>query len=148
MNANPDTGNTKAVPDRWTLIRDVAVLQVKLVLDGFRDVILVPVSIIMGITSLVKGGDRPGPQFYDLMHLGKQSEQWINLFGAAEHAESAAAEKDPFAGKDIDTVVKRVEAFVVDEYKKGGLTAQAKEGLDKVLDSVRRKAREGKQPNP
>jgi hypothetical protein len=36
-------------PDRWTLLRDLAVLQVKLLVDGFRDLVLVPASLIAGI---------------------------------------------------------------------------------------------------
>jgi len=137
--------NSARSPDRWMLIRDVAVLQVKLVFDGLRDLVLVPVSIIAAIVSIVKGGDKPGPQFYDLMHLGKESEKWINLFGAAEHARPSVAAKDRFAGRDIDAMVSRVEAFVVDEYKKGGVTSQAKDHFDKMLDSVRRKAGRDKQ---
>ena len=42
-------------PDRWTLIRDIGVLQVKLLVDGFRDLLLVPTSIIAGIWSIVGG---------------------------------------------------------------------------------------------
>ena len=38
-------------PGRWTLIRDVAVFQVKLVFDGMRDVVLLPISLIAGIVS-------------------------------------------------------------------------------------------------
>lgn len=131
-------------PGRWMLIRDVAVLQVKLVFDSLRDLLLVPVSIIAAIVSIVKGGDKPGPQFYDLMHLGKESEKWINLFGAAEHGRPSTAVSDRFAGRDIDAMVSRVEAFVVDEYKKGGVTSQAKDHFDKMLDTVRRKAQRDK----
>lgn len=140
MNTEANADTEEQSPDRWMLIRDVAVLQVKLVFDGMRDLVLVPVSIIMAIVSLVKGGERPGPQFYDLMHLGKESEHWINLFGAAEHASKSGAVADHFAGRDIDAMVSQVEAFVVDEYKKGGVTAQAKDHFDKMLDSARRKA--------
>ena len=140
MKKDIDADIPARTPDRWMLIRDVSVLQIKLVLDGARDLILVPVSLIAAIVSLVKGGDRPGPQFYNLMRVGKDSEQWINLFGAADHADSRHIRGDRFAGQDVDAMVSRVEAFVVDEYKKGGLTAQAKEHFDKVLDSVRRKA--------
>ena len=43
------------MPDRWTLIRDILVLQLKLVVDGMRDFILVPISLIVGIASLLKG---------------------------------------------------------------------------------------------
>lgn len=94
----------------------------------------------MAIISLVKGGERPGPQFYDLMHLGKQSAHWINRFGAADHARKSGTAPDRFAGRDIDAMVSRVEAFVVDEYQKGGVTAQAKDHFDKMLDSLQRKA--------
>jgi len=136
MNNNTRVSGSDPMPDRWTLIRDIAVLQAKLVVDGFRDIILVPVSLIAGAVSLVKGGERPAPHFYDLLSVGKQSEKWINLFGAADHVQRPSPYDDRFAGQDIDSVVRKVEAFVVDEYKKGGLTAQAKEHLDKVLNSV------------
>ena len=39
-------------------------------------------------------------------------------------------------------MVAKVENFVVDEYRKGGITAQAKDQIDNVLDSLRR-VREG-----
>ena len=138
MNKNTGASDSESEPDRWTLIRDIAVLQVKLVVDGFRDLLLVPISIIAGVVSLVKGGERPAPHFYDLLRIGKQSENWINLFGAADHAHGHTPYDDGFPGQDIDSVVRKVEAFVVDEYKKGGVTAQAKEHLDKVLNSIRR----------
>lgn len=138
MTENSDPGDPALSPDRWALIRDIAVLQVKLLVDSARDLLLVPVSLVVGVISLMKAG-APGSQFYDLMRLGKQSENWINLFGAADHVEDSAPRSDPFAGKDIDFMVKKVEAFVVDEYKKGGLTAQAKEHLDRVLDTASRK---------
>jgi hypothetical protein len=142
MNENAETDNSEQTPDRWTLIRDVAVLQVKLLVDGARDLLLVPISIIAGIVSLVKGGERPGSQFYDLLRLGRQSEHWINLFGAADYAKDRSSYGDHFAGQDIDSMVRKVEAFVVEEYKKGGVTAQAKEHLDRVLDTVGRKRKD------
>ena len=138
MNKNTGVSDSESAPDRWTLIRDIAVLQVKLVVDGFRDLLLVPISLIAGVVSLVKGGERPAPHFYDLLRVGRQSENWINLFGAADHVHGHTPYDAGFPGQDIDSVVRKVEAFVVDEYKKGGVTAQAKEHLDKVLNSIRR----------
>ena len=41
---------------RWTLLRDLGVLQVKLLVDGLRDIILVPASLIAGIVGSL---DRP-----------------------------------------------------------------------------------------
>ena len=131
-------------PDRWTLIRDVAVFQVKLLFDGFRDLLLLPVSLIAGIVSLVRGGVRPGPEFYDLLRVGHRSERWINLFGAASRVHGPAADDDKFPIEDVDKIVSRVEAFVVDEYRKGGVTAQAKDRLDSALNSLHKKTRRRK----
>jgi hypothetical protein len=128
-------------PDRWMLIRDVAVFQVKLLFDGFRDLLLLPVSLIAGLLSLVKGGPRPSPEFYDLLRMGRRSERWINLFGAASHLHGPPTEEDPFPVDDVDDMVARMESFVVEEYRRGGLTAQAKERVDKALDLIQRRGR-------
>jgi hypothetical protein len=126
--------------ERWTLLRDLGVLQVKLIVDGMRDLILVPASLIAGIISIASGKDgRPGSQFYHLLAWGKESELWINLFGAVKNAPEAIEQPRPFGDQDIDDIVGRLESFVVDEVKRGGLTSQAKERLDKILNAVQRK---------
>lgn len=134
----------------WTLIRDVAVLQVKLLVDGFRDLLLVPASLVAAVASLVNSADgRPGPEFYRLLALGRRSERWINLFGALgnESASSASASgqehgdgpDEPKTGDDLDDIVSRVENFVVEEYRRGGVTKQAKERIDRALDALSRR---------
>ena len=138
METNPlETGN---YPDRWTLIRDLVVLQAKLIVDGFRDLLLVPASLVAGIWSLVSGETgRPGPQFYQLISLGKQSELWIDLFKAYEHAPEDVRREHEFAVSNLDEFVDKLESFVVDEYERGGVTAQAKERIDKALDAIQRR---------
>ena len=132
--------------DRWDLIRDIGTLQVKLIVDGLRDFILVPISLVAGIFSVVKGGDPADNAFYSLLRIGRKSERWINLFGAASHVPAPPGERDHFPEDDIDAIVRRVESYVVDEYKSGGVTRQAKEHLDQLLDSVRRRAASGRGP--
>ena len=122
--------------NRWTLIRDIAVFQVKLIVDGLRDLVLVPVSLVAGLISLFKGGAEHGSKFYDLLRVGRRSEHWINLFGAAERLHGSAADDAHFPAEDIDAMVSRVESFIVDEYRKGGVTAQAKDRLDSALDRI------------
>lgn len=128
----------RSPPPVWTLIRDIAVLQVKLLVDGFRDLILMPASLIAGIVSLSKTKDgKPGPQFYSLVSTGKQSERWINLFGAIRNAPPEVIDENPFGDADMDDIVLRVESFVVDEYQRGGITTQAKERIDKAMQAMR-----------
>ena len=141
MNGEPGKIEEQTAPDRWTLIRDVAVFQVKLVFDGFRDLLLVPISLIAGLVSLVKGAGGASPEFYDLLKIGRRSERWINLFGAATRYHGPPRAEDKFALDDVDELVSRVESFVVDEYRKGGVTAQAKARLDNALDRLHKKTR-------
>lgn len=124
---------------RWRLLRDLGVLQVKLLVDGLRDLILVPASLVAGIISIVQSEDgKPGPQFYRLLAWGKESEIWINLFGAASNSPEEIEPPSGFGAKDIDDIVGRLETFVVDEVKRGGVTTQAKERLDKILNAMQR----------
>jgi len=125
--------------ESWLLIRDVGVLQVKLVVDGLRDLVLVPASLIAGVVSLIRSKDgKPGPQFYRLLAIGKKSEHWINLFGAIRNAPMNIADDVSFGDLDIDDIVSRVETFVVDEYRRGGVTRQAKARIDKALGAMHR----------
>ena len=131
--------------DNWTLIRDTGVLQVKLLIDGLRDLILLPASLIAGIISLLASKDgKPGPQFYQLIALGKQSEGWINLFGALRNAPKDVDTGVNFGTADIDDIVSRVETFVVDEYQRGGVTRQARDRLNQALGALQR----GRKDNP
>ena len=129
--------------ERWTMLRDVAVLQGKLIVDGLRDLLLVPASLIAGMVSLVTSHNgRPGPQFHHLLQFGKQTERWINLFGAVKNSPEEVQQASPFGDGDMDDIVGRVESFIVDEYKRGGVTAQAKERMDRFLDAMQRRNRE------
>lgn len=138
MNTNPEKETGQ--PPLWTLMRDIAVLQVKLIVDGTRDLILVPASLIAGIVSIVRTHDgKPGNEFYSLISVGKQSERWINLFGAIRNAPPEVIDEAHFGEADMDEIVSRVESFVVDEYKRGGVTAQAKERIDKAIAAMQRR---------
>ena len=138
MNEVPE--EVKRPSERWTLARDIGVLQVKLVIDGLRDLMLVPASLVAGIVSIMSSIDgKPGPQFYHLLSVGKQSERWINLFGALRNAPADIEHAATFPDADMDDLVGRLEMFVVDEHRRGGVTAQAKQRFDKAIGAFKRK---------
>ncbi|MGH8222909.1 MAG: hypothetical protein ACREQZ_08035, partial [Woeseiaceae bacterium] len=132
--------------NRWTLIRDVAVFQVKLLFDGLRDVLFVPVSLVAGLIALIGRGPSSGTEFYDLLRLGRRSERWINLFGAASRVHGPPGDDERLPGEDIDEFVSRIESFVVDEYRRGGVTAQAKANVERALEAIRRRAAPRREP--
>ena len=120
--------------DNRTLIRDVAVFQFKLIVDGLRDFALVPVSLVAGLLSFVSGTDgTPGSQFYQVLGAGRQSETWIDLFGALRNAPPDAEVPVPFPQKNMDEILDNIEAFVIDEEKRGGMTSQARERFERAL---------------
>ena len=128
---------------RIELFRKAAVLQLKLLADGFRDALLIPVSFVAALIGLTRGGDDCEREFQRVLELGRRSERWINLFEAADRVPEPAPEGVRFPDDDIDTLVRKMESYVVDEYKKGGVTRQARDHLDQLLRTVRRNRRDG-----
>ena len=118
-------------PERWALIRDALAFQVKLAIDGLRDLVLLPLSALGALLNLC--GIRGTPiDFYALVRWGKWSEKKINLFGAARR--HRGFRKD----SELDALVTKVETLLVEQYQRGGITASAKEVIDRALDGVDR----------
>ena len=128
-------------PRRWGLLRDLLVFQAKLAFDGLRDLLLSPISLIAAIADLLARGERPGRYFYDLMHLGRRSDAWINLFGAGDRLLPREALREPERPEGVDRVFDRLEERIVEQYRKGGATASAKRAVDRALDTVQRAPR-------
>lgn len=135
--------NARPTANRTRMIRDIATLQVKLLVDGFRDLLLVPASLVLGLASLLGEGGKGDNSFYELLRLGKRSEKWINLFGALDRLDESANDSE---GEDIDRMVQRVETFLVDEYKHGRLSGQAREKLETSITRLREAARRRADP--
>lgn len=67
-----------------SVIRDLLVFQVKLWLEGFKDVVLVPISLGAALVDLVfRRSERKGT-LYSVMKMGKRFEQWVDLYAALE----------------------------------------------------------------
>jgi hypothetical protein len=71
---------------RWVILRDLGIFQIKLALDGAKDIILAPVSITAAALDLLWPGARPGHRFYAVMRVGERFDRWLSLFSAADKA--------------------------------------------------------------
>jgi len=124
-----------APPSRWAFIRDVAVFQAKLVIDGLRDLVLVPLSLAAAILGMLAEPKDPGKKFYRVVALGHRSERWINLFGAAR-----APHPEEFRGEEtehgVDDLIAMLEQRIVEQHDRGGITAQARRAVDGALDRL------------
>ena len=98
---------------RIELIRDTAVLQMKLLVDGLRDAVLIPVSLVAALIGVLRGGPDCDREFRRVIKLGRRSERWINLFGHQRPLSS-----HPVKGS-LDSVLATVESVVMEQYRRG-----------------------------
>ncbi len=69
---------------RNEVIHDTVVLQLKLIVDGFRDLLLLPVCLVAGVWGLIRHQKNPGRYLYRVLSYGRLSEKWIGLFDEAD----------------------------------------------------------------
>lgn len=145
---------------RWRLVRDLAVFQAKLVVDGLKDLVLSPVSLVAALVGLLLDRREPGRSFYAVLRWGHGFDRWVNLFGASQRALPPAPETQangpmispslspgpgPAAssGDGLDAYVTKLERVLVEQYRRGGLTAKAKDAIDQAIDGLQTR---GKRP--
>jgi len=123
------------LPDRTRLrvARDIVVFQAKLLADGFRDLLLSPVSIILGLIGLLIS-KQPGEPFYRLLRIGRSTEVWIDLFGDAYPDNPDAARRREGGLRDLEHHVRALEKNLTSEdYDQG-----ARESLARVRESLKK----------
>ena len=126
-----DTDTSK----RGALVRNTVVFQLKLMADGFRDLILLPVSLIAALIGLLRGGDDPDREFQQVIEVGRQSEEWINLFGNHDVSDQSNAVAS------IDSLFTKVEETLKQQYKSGGISENVQLKIEQALQKARDNAR-------
>lgn len=125
-----DTNTSK----RSTLIRNAVVFQLKLMADGLRDLVLLPVSLIATLIGLLRGGKEPEREFNQVIEIGRQSEHWINLFGNHDVTGSSNAVVS------IDALFTKVEKTLKNHYQAAGTSKSAQAEIDQALQAVHNEA--------
>lgn len=77
---------TRTTRTRWIILRDLLIFQVKLILDGAKDIVLSPLSLTAAALDVFFPGAQPGHRFYAIMRLGEKFDRWLSLFAAADKA--------------------------------------------------------------
>jgi hypothetical protein len=68
------------------VIRDLAVYQVKLIIDGLKDLAMIWVSIGAAVLDVIRPTGQRGRRFYATMRAAERFDRWLNLYGASETA--------------------------------------------------------------
>ena len=97
---------------KHVLIRDLVILQLKLWMDGVKDIVLSPLSIGAGVLDILFGPATDGHRLYKVMALGERFDLWLNLYDATGRAEASG--EGLFGGSRAgeDTLLGRMEKAV------------------------------------
>lgn len=98
---------------RGVILRDLLIFQVKLAIDGLKDLVLMPVSIVAAALDLFFPGARRGRRFYLVLRLSERFDRWLNLCKAADAAD---VDRDGLFGASragSDTLLGRIESAVL-----------------------------------
>ena len=94
-------------PGRGALVRHAVMLQLKLLLEGLKDILLGPVSLVALAVDLLVRRSADGRLFYETLRRGQRFERFLNLYGALpEHRDSATEQA---SGTTIDAFLKTAE---------------------------------------
>jgi hypothetical protein len=121
---------------RGELVRNTVVFQLKLMADGLRDLFLLPISLIAALIGLLRGGDEPEREFNQIIELGRESEQWINLFG------NHSVDNTTHPVASMDSLFEKVEETLKQQYKTAGISERARNEIDHALQAVQDKTSE------
>lgn len=122
--------------------RDIAVFQVKLFVDGLRDVLLSPTSLVLGLIGLLIS-KRPGEPFYRLLRAGRATDSWIDLFGDAypERDETEGNQRRKGSLRDLEHQLRAIERnLATEDFDQGARESVAR--VRTALQGLRRKRQE------
>ena len=125
---------------RNQLLRRVVTFQLKLMADGLRDLVLLPVSLVAALIGFMRGGDEPERELNQVMEYGRQTEEWIDLFeqrASEEHHSS----RNAHSLASIDAVFNTVEEALKQSYQSGSTSDDVQSEIDEALNEAHEKAR-------
>ncbi len=114
---------------RTEVVRDTIVLQLKLIVDGLRDLALMPICFFAAVFGLIKHSERPGRYLYRVLSYGRMSEKWIGLF---DDARKDSMEPIKYQGKNFDDLIQKTQTAFESKY----IDPEKKDLLVKKLDAA------------
>ncbi|WP_157015165.1 hypothetical protein [Mesorhizobium xinjiangense] len=132
MQASEGNGRGSAIAlrkrsTRGRLVRRLVMFQFKLMADGFRDVVMSPLSLAAGVIGIIAA--REPELFFDrLMHFGRDTDRWINLFNEYD---------DERQRPTLDGIAEGIEDAIRRDYEQGGMSAAGAERLQRLSERLR-----------
>lgn len=92
------------VEDRGVTLRDFFIFQVKLYLDGGKDLTVSIISAIAMLIDFIAGRGRRPRLFYSVMRASKRFDGWLNLHSSLDRVEGSQMDEpdDRLLGESVE----------------------------------------------
>lgn len=102
------------VTSRNVTVRDFLIFQVKLFLDGLKDLVAFNLSIVAIILDFISGRGRKPRLFYSVVRASERFDRWLNLHSVMNRMDEMQSEDGLLGGidPDEDTLVTEIERLV------------------------------------
>lgn len=102
------------VTSRSVTLRDFAIFQLKLALDGLKDLVVFQLSIGAVILDFIAGRGKRPRLFYSVMRVSERFDAWLNLHGAMQRLDEDNSEDGLFGASEAgsDSLIGQIEQLV------------------------------------
>lgn len=102
------------VESRGVVLRDFVIFQIKLALDGFKDMIVFGLSIVAIVLDFISGRGRRPRLFYSVVRVSERWDAWLNLHGVAKEMDESGTEDGFFGASEAgaDSLIGQIEELV------------------------------------
>jgi hypothetical protein len=99
---------------RRVTLRDFAIFQLKLFLDGFKDFVAIWLSLGAIILDFISGQGKRPRLFYSVVRASERFDQWINLHSALERMDESETDDGLFGASAAgdDSLIGQIEQLV------------------------------------
>jgi hypothetical protein len=126
------TNKSMTVTSRGVTLRDFAIFQLKLALDGSKDFVAFWLSVVAIALDFIAGRGRRPRLFYSVVRGSERFDKWLNLHSVVQRMDEGDGEDGLFDGSDEgeDSLVWQIEQLV-----RGG-----EEGRDQAIRRLKESA--------
>jgi hypothetical protein len=105
------------------MIRQAVVLQLKLILEGMKDLVLGPIALVGLLIDLLLRQPHERKLFYRVLRGGERFEEFLDLYAALREREATGGEarpRGPTFDKVVDWSERQVRTYVEDRKERRG----------------------------
>ena len=102
------------VAERQVTLRDFMIFQLKLALDGLKDVVVFQVSIVALVVDFFSGRGKKPRWFYSVVRTSERFDRWLDLYGAMQRIDAGQTDDGFFGASEAgsDSLLGELEQMV------------------------------------